>query len=97
MNTCNFFKGGIRQQRRSVAQPGSASGLGPEGREFESLHSDQIHFVESTISTVRYAVFLDLLPMQSTKSMPQNVPNGKNAQLRLGYDAVYLLILAVND
>ena len=25
---------------RSVAQPGSASGLGPEGREFESLHSD---------------------------------------------------------
>ena len=27
---------------RSVAQPGSASGLGPEGREFESLHSD--HF-----------------------------------------------------
>ena len=29
-------------RRRSVAQPGSASGLGPEGREFESLHSD--HF-----------------------------------------------------
>ena len=29
---------------RSVAQPGSASGLGPEGREFESLHSD--HFPE---------------------------------------------------
>lgn len=27
---------------RSVAQSGSASGLGPEGREFESLHSD--HF-----------------------------------------------------
>ena len=26
---------------RSVAQSGSASGLGPEGREFESLHSDQ--------------------------------------------------------
>jgi hypothetical protein len=25
----------------SVAQSGSASGLGPEGREFESLHSDQ--------------------------------------------------------
>ena len=24
-----------------VAQPGSASGLGPEGREFESLHRDQ--------------------------------------------------------
>ena len=25
---------------RSVAQPGSASGLGPEGRRFESCHSD---------------------------------------------------------
>lgn len=28
-------------QDRSVAQLGSASGLGPEGRGFESLHSDQ--------------------------------------------------------
>lgn len=27
---------------RSVAQSGSASGLGPEGREFESLHSDHL-------------------------------------------------------
>ncbi len=27
---------------RSVAQPGSASGLGPEGRRFESCHSDHI-------------------------------------------------------
>jgi hypothetical protein len=26
----------------SVAQPGSASALGAEGREFESLHSDQL-------------------------------------------------------
>ena len=34
---------GIIQKRRSVAQPGSASGLGPEGREFESLHSDHFH------------------------------------------------------
>ena len=25
----------------SIAQSGSASGLGPEGREFEPLHSDQ--------------------------------------------------------
>ena len=33
---------------RSVAQPGSASGLGPEGREFESLHSDQL--INSTMS-----------------------------------------------
>ena len=26
---------------RGVAQPGSASGLGPEGRRFESCHPDQ--------------------------------------------------------
>ena len=32
-------------RRRSVAQPGSASGLGPEGREFESLHSDHFPFI----------------------------------------------------
>ena len=29
--------------KRSVAQPGSASGLGPEGRKFESCHSDQFY------------------------------------------------------
>ena len=29
----------------SVAQPGSASGLGPEGREFEPLHSDQLALI----------------------------------------------------
>ena len=27
---------------RSVAQPGSASGLGPEGRRFKSCHSDHL-------------------------------------------------------
>ena len=30
-----------KKDHRSVAQFGSASGLGPEGRGFESLHSDQ--------------------------------------------------------
>ena len=29
-----------RNHHLGVAQPGSASGLGPEGREFESLHRD---------------------------------------------------------
>ena len=29
-----------KADRRSVAQPGSASGLGPEGQKFESSHSD---------------------------------------------------------
>lgn len=32
---------GVSNQR-SVAQSGSVSGLGPEGRKFESYHSDQI-------------------------------------------------------
>jgi hypothetical protein len=35
-------KMGINSDQRSVAQPGSVSGLGPEGRKFESYHSDQI-------------------------------------------------------
>lgn len=34
--------------QRSVAQPGSASGLGPEGRRFESCHSDQLKFFRYT-------------------------------------------------
>ena len=38
---------GVKPPCRSVAQPGSASGLGPEGREFESLHSD--HFFQKMI------------------------------------------------
>ena len=38
---------GVKPPCRSVAQPGSASGLGPEGREFESLHSD--HFSEQKV------------------------------------------------
>ena len=36
-----LLKMGVSNQR-SVAQPGSVSGLGPEGRKFESYHSDQI-------------------------------------------------------
>ena len=36
---------------RSVAQPGSASGLGPEGRGFESLHSD--HFTGTRLNCAR--------------------------------------------
>ena len=40
----------IKRARRSVAQPGSASGLGPEGRGFESLHSDHTIFQQNTAS-----------------------------------------------
>ena len=40
-----YVDGAVRESiqsliRRSVAQPGSASGLGPEGRRFESYRSD---------------------------------------------------------
>ena len=34
---------------RSVAQPGSASGLGPEGRRFESCHSDHLFMNKAII------------------------------------------------
>ena len=34
---------------RSVAQPGSASGLGPEGRRFESCHSDHQYMKKAKI------------------------------------------------
>ena len=34
--------------RRGVAQPGSASGLGPEGRRFESFRPDHVFFLKST-------------------------------------------------
>ena len=37
------WRGGVVTGFRSVAQPGSASGLGPEGRGFESLYSDQLN------------------------------------------------------
>ena len=32
----------IKSFNRGVAQPGSASGLGPEGPRFKSLHPDHI-------------------------------------------------------
>ena len=34
---------GQSKNKRSVAQPGSASALGAEGRKFESYHSDQFY------------------------------------------------------
>ena len=34
---------------RSVAQPGSASGLGPEGRRFKSCHSDHLFMRKAKI------------------------------------------------
>ena len=41
---------------RGVAQPGSASGLGPEGRRFESYHPDQsIMIRDCLIKTACYA------------------------------------------
>ena len=45
---------GVKPGCRSVAQPGSASGLGPEGREFESLHSDQPFPLYFTVTYARH-------------------------------------------
>ena len=45
---------------RSVAQPGSASSLGLEGREFESLHSDHPS-VRHIVAAVRASLSPDLL------------------------------------
>ena len=39
---------------RSIAQSGSASGLGPEGREFESLYSDQFCLDSSGVERLLY-------------------------------------------
>ncbi len=36
---------------RGIAQSGSASGLGPEGREFESLYPDQLNQIPNPIPT----------------------------------------------
>jgi hypothetical protein len=47
---------GVNKRSRSVAQPGSASGLGPEGREFESLHSD--HFFKVLIGGKQFLPFV---------------------------------------
>ncbi len=41
---CLFLSCKTSFRFRSVAQPGSASALGAEGRGFESLHSD--HFIK---------------------------------------------------
>ena len=37
-----LFRALLEGKRRGVAQPGSATALGAVGREFESLHPDQI-------------------------------------------------------
>ena len=46
---------------RSIAQSGSASGLGPEGREFESLCSDHFPHLVSDTSAVRDQGLTDTL------------------------------------
>ena len=42
--TLKYLTSAVLVHLRSVAQPGSASGLGPEGRRFKSCHSD--HFMK---------------------------------------------------
>ncbi len=61
--TCSMSSNLVHHPNLGVAQSGSASGLGPEGREFESLHRDQIFFqksafygVHSLCSVVEYTI-----------------------------------------
>jgi hypothetical protein len=49
-----LFRDTIRKQRRGVAQSGSASALGAEGRGFESLRPDH-----------KYSKFSNFLPLTS--------------------------------
>src|SRR6266542_925308 len=50
VNGCGMNSCGIITGSRGVAQPGSASGLGPEGRGFESLRP--YHFTATRLNVV---------------------------------------------
>ena len=52
-NKC-LFKYNSQQVKRSVAQPGSAPGLGPGGPRFESLYSDQLCIDSSAVEQRPY-------------------------------------------
>ena len=66
---------------RSVAQPGSASGLGPEGRKFESCHSDQ--FYNSSMAKKEEKVYtgteiMGIAQMHKSNAVP--IRNKKSAE-----------------
>ena len=48
----NYF---IKSHNRGVAQPGSASGLGPEGRRFKSCRPDQKSLIFSALFSPKNA------------------------------------------
>ena len=56
-----------RQHDRSMAQPGSASGLGPEGRRFESYCSDHFKFSNIKVKTKSALAVFFCLKFNKTK------------------------------
>ena len=67
---------------RSVAQSGSASGLGPEGREFESLRSDQV-FYDPSMAKKQEKVYtgteiIGIAQMHKSNAVP--IRNKKSAE-----------------
>ena len=67
---------------RSVAQSGSASGLGPEGREFESLRSDQV-FYDPSMAKKKEKVYtgteiIGIAQMHKSNAVP--IRNKKSAE-----------------
>ena len=57
-----------RQHDRSMAQPGSASGLGPEGRRFESYCSDHFKFNHIKVKTKSALAVFFCLKFNKTKT-----------------------------
>ena len=80
-------KMGVHPSQRSVAQPGSVSGLGPEGRRFESYHSDQIPLSNR------------IVPIQTNKSVDRETKLMYSSQYVVGqaYNKGGLQVLSKED
>ena len=80
-------KMGVHPSQRSVAQPGSVSGLGPEGRRFESYHSDQIPLSNK------------IVPIQTNKSVDRETKLMYSSQYVVGqaYNKGGLQVLSKED
>ena len=80
-------KMGVHPSQRSVAQPGSVSGLGPEGRRFESYRSDQIPLSNR------------IVPIQTNKSVDRETKLMYSSQYVVGqaYNKGGLQVLSKED
>ena len=80
-------KMGVHPSQRSVAQSGSVSGLGPEGRRFESYRSDQIPLSNK------------IVPIQTNKSVDRETKLMYSSQYVVGqaYNKGGLQVLSKED